>query len=112
MTEKNARITATSLGNEDHGIFTAYIVLDYGGAGQSFGGYALDQWSEPMHRRIGTAYGCEFIKEILRVLEVREWEKLPGTFCRVRAHHSGVEEIGHPLKDHWFNPNTLAEKFK
>ena len=35
--QANAKITSTHLGQEDHGIFTAWLQLDYGGSGQGFG---------------------------------------------------------------------------
>ena len=38
---KNAIITGTYLGIEDHGILTFWLYLDYGGSGQGFGGYQL-----------------------------------------------------------------------
>lgn len=110
----NAKIRSTMLGREDHGILTAFLNLDYGSGGQSFGGYALDEWVGPRSsegKRIGTAYGMEFIAEILRVLEVETWEKLPGTVCRVRAEHSKVHAIGHFLKDQWFEPEKLRARF-
>ena len=107
----NARITSTQLGREDHGIFTAWLMLDYGGSGQGFGGYALD--GKPPERRAGserpgTAFGCEFIIRLLRTLDVERWEKLPGTVCRVECSDGRVKRIGHFLKDQWFDPEALA----
>lgn len=52
--------------------------------------------------------GTEFIRRVLDLLEVNAWEKLPGTFLRVRASWSKVDAIGHPLKDRWFSPAELA----
>ena len=106
----NARIRSTQLGNEDHGIFTCFLHLEYDHGGQSFGGYALDEHNQKRgaeSERVGTAYGLQFLMEILRVLEVESWEKLPGTVCRVRAEHSKVHAIGHFLKDQWFDPAEL-----
>lgn len=40
---KNAKITHTMLGTEDHGIFTFMLHVDYDGSGQGIGGYALDE---------------------------------------------------------------------
>lgn len=105
---KNAKITSTHLGNEDHAIFTAYLSLDFGGSAQSFGGYALDEYDKDKKRRVGTAFGTEFIKAILRTLEVETWEKLPGTVCRVRGSYHDIEAIGHFMKDQWFSPRELA----
>jgi len=106
---KNARIKSTRLGVEDHGIFTAMIDLDYGGAGQGFGGYALDGC--PVERgagskRVPTRLAGLFIARVLEVLEVGTWEKLPGTFCRVDGDFAHIYRIGHPLKDRWFDPKA------
>lgn len=77
-----AKITATSLGYEDHGIFTAQVFVDYGGSGQGIGGYCLD---EPFHNdegkflgRRGTAYGLEWVARFLKACGVDSWEKLVG----------------------------------
>ena len=109
----NAKIVSTALGVEDHGIFTAMIHLDYGGRGQGFGGYSLD--APPVDRdggRVPTKFGMAFIAAILKTLEVETWEKLPGTYCRVKADRGCVREIGHLLKDKWFDPKALAQEYE
>jgi hypothetical protein len=62
-------------------------------------------------RRVGSAYGMEFISRIISTLEVASWEKLPGTVCRVE--HEGwdgkIIRIGHFMKDKWFDPRDLKE---
>jgi hypothetical protein len=110
---RNAKIVKTTLGVEDHGIFSAWLHVDFGGSGQGFGGYALD--GKPAKRngqsiRRGTAFGCDFITGILRTLEVDTWEKLPGTFCRVDGSDGLANRIGHLLKEQWFDPNELAAR--
>jgi len=116
METKNAVIEETMLGTEDHGLMTAFIHLDYGGAGQSFGGYGFD---EPIKdedgkflRRVGTAYGCEFIRRVLETLGVDRWEDLKGTHCRVKAEHRKVYAIGHIIKNKWFSPSDLAAEMR
>ena len=94
---KNAKIVSTMLGFEDHGIMTCYLYLDYDGSGQGFGGYAL-----------GGEFGIEFIKKILKTLEVDKWEDLAGTHCRAEAGHDKVHRIGHILKDQWFDPKDIV----
>ena len=89
-TEKNAIITSTCLGREDHGIMTCWLNLDYGGSAQGFGGYALER--------------ATFITKILDTLGVASWEKLPGTMLRVRQDNGRVHAIGHFIKDVWFTP--------
>lgn len=107
MSIKNAVITNVMLGYEDHGILTLTVGLDYGGSCQHFGGYALDQWNESLKRRVGTAYGTEWIIRLLKTLEVESLQTLVGKSVRVEANHCHVAKIGHFLKDQWFDPSEL-----
>ena len=116
---KNAKITSTMLGVEDHGILTCWLYLEYGESGcqgcQGFGGYSLDT-PDKTHvfwlRRVGCAWGMEFINRILAVVGVEKWEQLPGKHIRVRAEHSKVHAIGNIIKDNWFCPETDLNEFK
>ena len=72
------RITSTSLGVEDHGIFSAFLTVEWSGGGVSVGGYALDDWDVDEKRRLGTAYGLDHIAEIMRVVGVERWEHVKG----------------------------------
>ena len=94
---KNAIIERTFLGFEDHGIFTAFITLNYGGGGQTFGGYSI---------------GSEFIEQVLKTLDLESWEELKGQKVRVKAEHGKVHAIGHFLNDKWFNPAEFYEQRK
>lgn len=67
MEKRNARITETLLGYEDHGIFCLNLVLDYGGTCQGLGGLCLEG-----------ERGLRLIKDILGVAGVDSWEKLKG----------------------------------
>jgi hypothetical protein len=105
---KNALITGTSLGFEDHGIFTFSIHLDYGGSGQTAGGYCLDSYDKQLEKRVGSPLGIDLISEILKVVEVSTWEQLKGKHIRVVASDSNVISIGNLLKDKWI---TFEEFF-
>jgi hypothetical protein len=76
-----AKIESTLLGWEDHGIMTAYIFVDYGSSRQGVGGYCLDK---PVNEdgefkgRIGSAYGMEFIRRLMKACGVEKWEDLTG----------------------------------
>lgn len=117
----NALIKSTMLGPEDHGLFTCYLYLEFPPGGQGFGGYCFDAPDPALVRagaaecRVGTAYGMQFIMEILRTVGVGSWEKLPGTYIRVRHDSEGwnspIAAIGHIIKDVWFEPAALGAKF-
>ncbi len=107
---KNAVINSTMLGVEDHGILSCFIHLQYDGGGQGFGGYAMDSPTRSANpkdeRRVGTAWGMEFIRRVLDVVGVNNWEDLKGKHVRVKATFSKVESIGNIIKDKWFTPET------
>lgn len=94
----NAKITGTMLGIEDHGIFTSFVYLEWEGGGIGVGGYVL-----------GGQSGIDFIKEILNVIGVDNWEDLTGKFCRVETGGLGetARGIGNLLKDKWLYPKEF-----
>ena len=104
---RNATITKADLDTE-RGVLTAWLHLDYGGSGQAFGGYVLfkPEANPCRSERSAECRDCTglFITRVLEVVGVDSWSKLPGKAIRVRATHSGVEAIGHYLKDKWFEP--------
>ena len=102
--EKNASIKSTFLGIEDHGFFTFYLYLDYGNSGQAAGGYVLDVPGSPdtdNHKKL--ARSLKIIEEILKVVGVEEWEKLPGKFMKVKADRGNVYAIQNVLGGEWLN---------
>lgn len=110
---KNARITHASLSSEDHGCLTGWLTLDYGGAGQGFGGFALYQPTpKPEHAEFYKGprglqqknFAGHFIWRVLEVVGVTKWESLVGQTIRVQCEHHKIHAIGNILKDEWFNP--------
>ena len=85
---KNAVIKSATL-LQENGHLTSWIALDYGGHGKSFGG-----------RSLGEGAGA-WIKGVLKVAGVSQWENLPGRPVRVigGAFNKEVEGIAHFLKD-------------
>lgn len=114
MTEKNAIITSASITNYDHGVLSAWLSLDYGGTCQGFGGYSLYLPKHFKHHNVaGPNYAGHFIWRVMEVAGVSKWSELPGKTIRVRSEHSGVQAIGHIVKDDWFEPSkdfARAEK--
>jgi hypothetical protein len=111
---KNARIAATTLGREDHGIMTAWLHLEGYGWGISFGGYAMDQYDKAAKKRVGSAYGIAFLIGVLDAVGVDSWEKVKGQHVRVELEGWGGKalRIGHITKDTWFDPKALADSMR
>lgn len=111
MEIRNAKITSTKLGREDHGIMTFMIFIEFNGSYCGVGGYALDMWDRQSDKRVFTANGLEAISEILNVVGVDNWEDLKGQYIRIKDNgwSSTIDEIGNLMDDKWFN---LREFFK
>ena len=107
--EMNAIIDSVRLTNDDHGILTAWINLKYANSGQGFGGYVL---YTPSREGGDANYTGHFIWRVMEIADVTEWSKLPGRPVRARASFSKVHEIGHILKDKWFNPTIEFERMQ
>lgn len=103
--ERNAVIETATITNDDHGLLSAWLGLDYGGTSQGFGGYALYLPKDFSHSINQRNYAGHFIWRCLEVVGVTEWAKLPGKTIRVRSEHSKVHAIGHIVKDDWFEPS-------
>lgn len=110
---KNATIESARITNDDHGLLTAWIYLNYGkgGSGQGFGGFALYLPSSfKNHTSAYKAnYAGHFIWRVLEVAGVAEWKDLPGKTVRARATFSNIEAIGHITDDDWFCPKIDFE---
>ena len=79
-------IEKTMLGQEDHGIYTAYLYLDYGSSVQGAGGLFLDTNGDDgandgtpySKRRRGTAFGMDWIMRVIETVGAEDWEHLAG----------------------------------
>lgn len=100
----NAVIRYTTLGVEDHGIFSSYVSVDFEGGSQGFGGFALD--GQPLLRGSGRKPNVLLAQWVQRICELydKDWEKLPGTSVRLLKENdfnSRIKAIGHFIKDRW-----------
>jgi hypothetical protein len=85
------KIKGTRLGNEDHGILTAWVDCAGDRSGIGVGGYSLD---DPVKVddsivREPTAYGLDFLVQVMKVVGVSYWEKLPGNHVVVLFEREG-----------------------
>lgn len=105
MNIRNAKITSTMLGREDHGIMTFFIFVEFGCDGRGIGGYALDMYDCTTESRVFTPKGFEAISKILETVGVDKWEDLPGKYIRIKDNGWGstVDEIGNLMEEKWFN---------
>lgn len=108
MNIRNAIISETRLGINDHNILDAHLILDYGEETQGFGGYALYLPESYRHHSVWGTAG-HFIFRCLQIAGVEKWSQIVGKSIRVKQESAKVHAIGHIIKDDWFNP---AEDFK
>lgn len=105
MEIRNAKITSTMFGREDHGILTFMVFVEFGCSGCGIGGYAIDQYDRGTEKRVFSAKGLEAISKILEIVGVDKWEDLPNKYIRIKDNGWGstIDEIGNLMEDKWFN---------
>lgn len=82
--------------------------LDYGGSGQSYGGFALHLPPSFKHHKKSIWTG-HFLSRVMEIAGVQKWSELPGKTIRVNASWSKVKSIGHIIKDDWFDFSADVE---
>ena len=90
------RIEEAILEIEDHGVLTFWLMFDFGGSGQGFGGYTLDAWNPTEHKREGTACGTDMILRILHAVGVTDWNDLEGKEMWVERDENHIIAIEAP----------------
>ena len=98
---KNAIIESARLTSEDHGLLSAWLILDYGSTGQGFLPKHFTHYDVNAPH-----YAGHFIWRCMEVAGVTEWSKMPGKTIRARCDNGKVYAIGHIIKDDWFDPSV------
>lgn len=114
MNEKNAVITSVSLSRADHGVLSMWLMLDYGGTAQGFGGYNLYLPKSFTHCNNQWNYAGHFIYRCLEIAGVDRLQQLKGKTIRVRldSPYGSIISIGHIVKDDWFDPKKDFTEIK
>ena len=91
MKEQLARVTKARTEWKERSIFNFNIFVDYEDFGsQMIGGIGLDEYSKEHERRIGTAYGCEMLMQVLQVLDVNDLHEAKGKLIYVLGEGEGL----------------------
>lgn len=107
----NAKITSTSIdnGDDDHGIFTVWLTLEFDGGGCGFGGYGMDVYDKEKRCRIDSRGMIgEYLKAIMDVVGVSNWEDVKGKYVVAETEGWGGHTLGIRNiidEDKWFRPN-------
>ena len=102
---KNAKISSTMLGREEHGIMTFIIYIDTCDFACDIGRYCLDEFNSATQTRVFRAESMEVISKILEVVGVDKWEDLPGKYIRFEDNGFGsnVTRIGNIIDEKWLD---------
>lgn len=108
MSVENAQIDSTHLGIEDHGILTAWVMTKAGAIHQGFGGFGFD-YRPDGKEWVPSKLLAAFVRGVIDAVGVSCWEKLKGSYCRVKRHEGNgfnapIYAIGHITEDKWYEP--------
>jgi len=77
MDRKLGKIKSAGLEIKDRGILNFWLSVDYeDGCSQCVGNFALDAYDKDKEKRVGTAYGCEIIRQLLLTLNVDDFSEM------------------------------------
>ena len=108
MNIQNAIIESARIvcGDNSHGALSAWIMLDYGGSGQGFGGWSLYLPKDFTHHKLSSPAG-HWIYRCMEIAGVDDWGEMVGMAIRVSrkdGFNGEIIGIGHITKDDWFYP--------
>lgn len=88
---KLAKVESASLEIKERGILNFWVHVAYeDGCNQGVGGLALDTWNKDLERRVGTAYGCEMIRQLLLFFGVNNLTEAKGQVVYVVGEGVGL----------------------
>lgn len=91
MEKKLAKVSKATLEIQERGILNFWIFVDYEeGSSQGIGGICLDEWDKEAEERVGTAYGCEMIRQLLLLFNVNDFSEMKGKMVWVTGEGTGL----------------------
>lgn len=103
---KNAIIDSAIISNDDRGFLDCWLMLDYGGSGQGFGGWVLymptNAWRTPEVK----SFAGHHIHRCMEVAGVGKFHELKGKTIRAKVVDGKIEAIGHIVNDDWYSPKV------
>lgn len=90
MNKQLAKITKVNFNIKERGILMFHVMVDYEECGsQGVGGLCLDEYDKDKKERVGTAYGCEMIRQLMITLDVDNFEEAKGNVIWVLGEGEG-----------------------
>lgn len=87
---KLAKVESASFEIKERGILNFWVMVSYeDGLNQGIGGITLDDYDKTLERRIGTAYGCEMIRQLLLFFGVNNLNEAKGQVVYVEGEGEG-----------------------
>ena len=94
---------ATITKDEDYGVLTIWLLLDYGDSREKFGGHILYIPGGLPLRAVYSPAG-HFIWRVMEIAGALRWDQVKGQAIRVKASHNEIHAIGHVVNNDWFDP--------
>lgn len=113
---ENGRITSADIVFSRGFALDCWIMLEFDGSGQGFGGYVLggnpfDTSAVCARHEEQRNLAADFIGGVMAVADVEKFSALTGKVIRVRRESpfGAIEAIGHAFKDRWYEPRIRME---
>ncbi|MNQ44695.1 hypothetical protein D3C85_584590 [compost metagenome] len=91
MKKKLAKISSATFEIKERGVLNFWVFVDYEeGCSQGVGGLVLDDYDKELESRIGTAYGCEMIRQLLLFFGVNNLPEAKGQLVYVVGEGEGL----------------------
>lgn len=90
MNRQLAKITKGMLEIQERGMLNFWIMVNYEDGGcQGIGGICLDTYNKAKDCRVGTAYGCEVIRQLLLCMQVNDFSEMANKMVWVLGEGDG-----------------------